>query len=140
MSFPNYALHSKPVNSTAGRVAFGDGQGYEPKRKPAIAETWDAPPLPLSKRPDAAPDVTGQRRGYMTAFRYYHSGSSGSKWVCRCDCGRYELRNSKRWLEKKHLPDACLVCCATFYATHGHSLGDERSEKDRKDGKKVESK
>ena len=32
-------------------------------------------------------DLVGDRFGRLTVIRYAGSGESGSRWVCRCDCG-----------------------------------------------------
>ena len=130
MSFPNYALYCKPVDRVAGRMSFGESDGWAPKMKEqAHIQTWDAPPKPEKDRPESAVDYTKARRGFMTAMYWYESGKRGSKWICRCDCGKYEFRTPKKWLEKNDVPDSCLVCQATHYALKGYSLQDTRDEK-----------
>ena len=131
MSFPDFALHATPVNRVAGRVSFGESEAWEPKRKPTVTETFDNPPLAKMARPEASPDYSGFRRGRMVAFRYHESGKSGAKWLCRCDCGKYEIRRAAKWVKKPESPDCCIVCQATHFATHGFSFGDTRSPKER---------
>jgi len=134
VSFPNFALYNKPINRTASRVNFGESDAWVPKMKPSEAETFDAPPLPLAKRPYSAIDYSGFRRGNLVAFRYHGSHSKkGSIWLCKCDCGKYEFRVVGKWA-KKDADDACIVCRATHFATKGYSLGDTRTEADRKKG------
>lgn len=131
MSFPNFALHATPVNRVAGNVAFGESEAWEPKRKPTQFETFDAPPLALMKRPEGSPDYSGFRRGQMVAFRYHESGKNGARWLCRCDCGKYEIRTAGRWAKKPEADDACTVCQKTYFITTGKSFGDTRTDKER---------
>lgn len=112
---------SAPVNSTAARV-IRKGYAYEAKVKPGCTETWDAPP-PSKRRPSAAPDITGFRRGFMTALRYHESGKGGAKWLVRCDCGNFEVRTAAKWTAKQQEPDACTVCRKVHFIKSGHSLG-----------------
>ena len=132
MSFPNFALHATPVDRVASRVSFGESDAWEPKRKPAHHETFDFPPLPLSEKPDNARDYSGFKRGFLTAFRYHgaSNGKSGGLWLCRCDCGKYEFRRARRWVESPDAPDACTVCQATHHALHGCCLGDTPAKKE----------
>ena len=125
MTFPNFALHAKPVNRVASRVTFGESEAWTPKMKPCQTETFEAPPLPMMQRPPEAPDYSGFRRGYMVALRYHDSNRSGNgaSWLCRCDCGMYELRRVKRWMEKADKADSCRICAVTFERTRGYSMG-----------------
>ena len=134
MSFPNFALHNTPVNRVAGRVSFGESAAWEPRMKPRQNETFDAPPLQLKKRPKASPDYGGFRRGSMVAFRYHTGGNDGAQWLCRCDCGKYELRKTGKWVKKADLPDCCVICQATYYSTHGAQFNDTRTPKERQAG------
>jgi len=130
MSFPNFALHATPVNRVASWVSFGESEAWEPKIKgPCVS--FDFPPPPIKARPESSPDITGFRRGFMTAFRYHTAGKNGAQWLCRCDCGKYEIRNSGRWMKAKETPDSCIVCHVTFIRTHGHSRNETKEGKER---------
>lgn len=114
-------LHTIPIDKQARRVT-GKGYHYEPMRRPTQNETWSAPPKPEKPRPFAATDYTGFRRGYMTAMYWYKSNKTyGSQWVCRCDCGNYELRRIKSWWSNKTMSDSCVICYVTYCKTHGKS-------------------
>jgi hypothetical protein len=129
MSFPNFALYSTPVNKTAGRVKFGESEAWEPKFKDGNRHTFDAPPKPIGQPQDGAKDYTGIRRGRLVAAYWYETDSrKGPLWVCRCDCGKYELRRPRTW-SKKTEQDACKVCEATHRVTFGCEIGDTQSQK-----------
>ena len=118
MTFPNFALHATPVNRVASRLSFGESQAWEPKRGITCHETYDFPPLPLRAPPSGhikAQDYAGVRRGYMTALRYHDSNGRGAKWLCRCDCGKYETRLAKKWVKSLSQPDSCSVCQKTHW-------------------------
>ena len=130
MSFPNFALHATPVNRVASRVSFGESEAWSPKTKgPCVS--FDFPPIALKARAKSSPDIAGFRRGFMTAFRYHDSGKHGARWLCRCDCGKYEIRNAGRWMKAVGVPDSCAVCQTTFSRTHGHSMNEKKGEKER---------
>ena len=129
MSFPNFALHATPVDRVAARVSFGESEAWEPKRGTPSNETFDFPPVALMARPNTAPDYSGFRRSRMTAARYHSGGKNGSVWLCRCDCGRYELRKVARWVKNADHTDCCNVCEKTFQITHGHAMNQTAAQK-----------
>ena len=130
MTFPNFALHATPINRVASRVSFGESEAYAPKTNGACV-SFDFPPIAIKARAKSSPDITGFRRGFMTAFRYHNSGKNGAQWLCRCDCGKYEVRNSGRWMKAVDVPDACVICATTFNRTNGHSMHETKESKAR---------
>lgn len=119
---------SAPVDATAARVLRGKGAHWQPQRKVDERHShWEAPPPAITPRPADAPDFTGVRRDRMTALYWWGRG----RWVTRCACGRYELRQAVKWAKNLDLPDACLECRAAHFSRTGRSYGDERSERER---------
>jgi len=124
---------SAPINRTAA-VVTGGGTSWDPRMKPADHhQTFGAPPLPLKPPPNSAIDYVGVRRGKLAAFRYYGKrvGGKSLMWVCRCDCGNYELRAIAPW-SKGDSPDACRPCRAAWFAKYGYSFGCGPEEATRK--------
>lgn len=98
---------SRPVNKTAARVVSA-GTHYEPANADR-ADEWDDNPPKTSAVPKNAPDITGERRDRVVIVGYLMSGTNGSKWIGRCDCGRFVTRNGKTW-RKNHGPNMCQDC------------------------------
>lgn len=96
----DFIATNKPCNKTASSVV-GRGFHYEPVIK--AQENYDAP-LPkrskrLSKQLSKCPeflDFTGFKHGTFTVLHLAQKGNSGgARWVCRCQCGQYEIRTTK---------------------------------------------
>lgn len=98
--------HTIPVDSTARRVVFSKGFSYEfsPSNK-RISRHSD---LPIPQRPKAQTskgndDLTGVVFGRFTVVgqnkvqkkRTANQDKRGSGWVCRCSCGKYEVRTRR---------------------------------------------
>ena len=98
-------LTSFPINETAARVT-SKGVHWEPQKKIQTQEA-DAP-FPMKKPPLNIKDVTGHRFGRFSVLGY--SADGNSKWVCRCDCGRYALRKTRAVLNKENGQDRCELC------------------------------
>jgi hypothetical protein len=78
-----------------------------------VASWSECPPL----KPPApnAPDLTGLRRGSLTAIGMLDKTAAGygpaggdGRWVVRCDCGRYEVRRARSLSVNAN--DACQDC------------------------------
>ena len=109
----------EPIDSVAQRVI---SRGSELKLNYRFRqEIWFAPP-PTHKIPDDIEDLTGRKGGRITVFGYLGKtgfngnpkrsrtlGSAKKKWLVKCDCGSYEIRNGKtaKNLDKD---DACQYC------------------------------
>ena len=107
-----------PMDRVAARVVFGKGEHWTPVHK-SPNEGWDAPPPAEAAMPPWATDLTGMRRGHITALRYHRTNkNNGPKWLVRCDCGRYELRRAATWLKTAAF-DACQQCHSAHFAKHG---------------------
>jgi hypothetical protein len=89
---------------------------YEYIRKEGHVKTWEVPP-PMYNRPPRiikGGNLIGTRRGAMVIVGYHGHNTTrdGSRWVGKCACGRYELRNGITWRKglKKETFDACNRC------------------------------
>lgn len=113
-----------PINKQARRVTSPTPHGAGPTT-PNLREDvvhTSAPPH-MERPPKAAPDLVGMRRGQLTVIGYHGSKKSrGSQWVCRCDCGRYEIRlgSSIQKGIRDDLWDACYFCQKTAFLRDGH--------------------
>lgn len=87
-----------PLNRSAASVTAPTPRGAEPvtPKESAALLAWDAPPVLTERLPKGSPDIKGLRRGQMVAVGYYGPSKEGARWLCRCDCGRYEVRIQKR--------------------------------------------
>lgn len=109
----------EPVNSVAKRVI---SRGSEVKlNKKLSQEIWFAPP-PVHKTPDDIEDFKGKRIGKMVIIGYLgktnfngnkkslsKKGAKKQKWLARCDCGEYEIRNSYT-IKNTEGKDSCQKC------------------------------
>lgn len=114
-----------PIDRVARRV-FGDGEHWEPpmtRNAQPFVRTWDNPPE-CNPLPSHAHDYSGIRRGRMVAFRYFES----QKWLCRCDCGAYEIRRIKKWVDHFNAYDACARCDEKHFVTTGRYLVSKAGE------------
>lgn len=98
----------KPVNKTAARVV-GAGTSYDCPVQ--INELEQDTPIPTKKVMDNQPDLTGVRRGRFTVVGLYAESQPGkTKWVVRCDCGRYTLRGNRAIKNAENSQDRCHHC------------------------------
>lgn len=110
---------SAPTNAPAARVT-GKGIHYEPNVSQGQRDTFDVPPkiVNLDNKSDAARSVAseliGLRRGRITVIGLAadHNKKKRSRWVVRCDCGKYEYRKAKalRNSEGNERGFMCTVC------------------------------
>lgn len=105
-------LHHIPIDRVAARV-IGAGVKYEPATKGVPVDSDN--PLPVAKSLPAAlkdnpsfSDLTGKRRGRLTVVGV--SESQYSRWVCRCDCGRYTIRSAAAIKNANNEQDRCSHC------------------------------
>lgn len=108
-----------PIDGNAARVIkpARPEHVWQPQPRPVSTAVESPNFLPTAPLPPSAPrwllQLIGQRRGALVVVGYsarQGSKSKGSKWVVRCDCGRYEHRTSiVRWLGTK-APDWCREC------------------------------
>jgi hypothetical protein len=102
-----------PFVSHIVRVVFCRDIHAEPEfAEHHVVRTWDVPPYCPTP-----PDYTGARHGRMTALAWYRQGRdrpiARAHWLCRCDCGKYELRRPGEWEKRpspKDNPDRCEFC------------------------------
>lgn len=103
-----------PIDRTAARVLYGAADHWEPYIPEEDRVTFDAPPLGYKRRGSyklAGVRIKGMRRGKMVAWKHYGPSKSGfSRWVFRCDCGKYEIRPISLWHKHANDNDACAVC------------------------------
>lgn len=125
---------SVPVDRTAARVVR-PGIEFKPTDKKLGQELWEVPP-PTLRPPDGCDDLTGTRRGRMTIVGYLDSagGKKGSRWLARCDCGKYERRAGPKWRKglRDERPDhGCQHCQYLNYL--------KRNDKYRREGRNYDS-
>jgi hypothetical protein len=103
-----------PTDRVARRVVM-PGIHYEPNTRGHQFTTWDIAP-PTKPVPDNCPDLTGQRKGRMRIVGYLgrQKTAKTSRWLARCDCGRFEPRRGDNWRKADNnwadLPDMCSIC------------------------------
>jgi hypothetical protein len=135
MSTFDKLLTSAAVDSLAARVT-SKGTAWKPALKECDQVTSEVPLVvkPFNAAiPSNLHSLAGRRRDRMTLVGL--SEKPGA-WVVRCDCGNYEHRTRpNRWLSIQEA-DACRECRQKFFVTHGKSLGDERTDRERRAGSK----
>lgn len=98
-----------PVNYNAARSMSG-GYSHQHRLKPSNHTEWDF--CPELDKVTSRGDLTGLSKGRLTVVGKL---KSSTKWVCRCACGKFVLRNAKKIkLAQYHQNaniDACRVCC-----------------------------
>lgn len=88
-------ITSTPVDRTAADVTERQGEHWSPQLEDN-ERCFELPP-PTRPVPADAPRLIGIRVGRLTVIGLHaDSGqSNGASWVCRCTCGRYQLRKAK---------------------------------------------
>ena len=106
-------LTRAPVNATASRVV-SRGFQYEPKINPKNSDS--ALPLKMRAVTEAMllgakdmVDLTGVRWGRLTVLGL---SVKSQRWVCRCDCGSYTLRQAAGIKSQKE--EGLCTTCAHF--------------------------
>ncbi len=107
----------EPVNRVARRVVQS-GTHYSPAERLCATEGMIASdtPLPMTDpKTDHQLAIIGLRRGRITVIGPYKEESprrKNARYVIRCDCGRYELRNSKVIVNgiRDGIDDMCQRC------------------------------
>ncbi|NEG94094.1 hypothetical protein [Leclercia adecarboxylata] len=104
-------IHRAPINKTAALVT-GKGFSYEPDciictpefvGPPEIADVRD-----LLRNPSFI-DLTGRKKGRFTVIGLMKEGRG--KWVVRCVCGTYTIRNAKAIKGADSNPNAHIDAC-----------------------------
>lgn len=93
-----------PIDKTAAMVV-SRGVSYESGK--VIQTKESIAPFPMKKTPPGTTCLIGVRRCRLVVLGMA-AGHKG-KWVCRCDCGVYVLRNSKA-LRNEANQDRCEEC------------------------------
>lgn len=112
--FARLASHNRPVDRAAVVVGFFGGEHFEARfdfvRPKGRTTFGNLPRMP--ERPASAADYAGFRRGRMTACGWFRPSKSegATLWICRCDCGAYELRRPGTWSSKPYPGDMCEIC------------------------------
>ena len=111
-----------PNDQTAGAVVSQGGYHFDVKhRVPPHVMHQDTPPPMRSAddrhgvHPATMREMVGVRSGRLTVIGLSTLGPGGkngkARWVVRCDCGMYEVRNRKALLKRADpRPDACWEC------------------------------
>jgi hypothetical protein len=104
-----------PLDRQASVIRDGSGDLWEAKIGEHVPH-WSAPPLPECAKPEAAEDLEGRPIGRMVVVRYHGGGRvNGSRWLCRCACGDYELRSSKAIKRNANPEHGCAKCDKLTY-------------------------
>lgn len=141
-SFEKLSTHLNPVNYMAVRVAFFKGESFIPKAPDDYKVFARDFPGRQPDRPPGCKDFTGLRCGKLTALfflKFKNPGKPRSKaiWVCRCDCGKYELRIPCKWIRENNQNkfDECSVCRLKTLALKGElnpfALGKNKQNHDQ---------
>lgn len=103
--------NSSPIDRQTA-ISVSGGVAYEPCLKYEDACFSECPEiLPIPKNQPEFTDLTGTRKGLIRVIGYGGSGNGGSKWICMCACGRYQMIGTKalkRVRDKQ--PLLCQVC------------------------------
>lgn len=55
-------------------------------------------------------DLTGQRFGRLTVLEFVPDERPNSSWLCKCDCGKTKIVNSKHFYNSNTQSCGCLKC------------------------------
>lgn len=107
-------------------IAMSGGTNYNPSHKDIsdIAFFKVMPQLPkipetATQIPEQEKEYIGKRRSRLVIVAWF---GSGGKWLCRCDCGYYTVRNLS-FLKKHDKFDACVECSFVIQKRrHNHWL------------------
>lgn len=110
---------SLPVDKTAAMVTQ-KGTSFVPKIKPHSITVTDIRPQIWNGTHLDGFDLTGKRFGRFTVIGL--SAEKRSRWVCRCDCGNYEMRRAKSVQNPANDFDRCIICRKTLYITTGKDI------------------
>ena len=102
-----------PVNKTAKMATT-----YNPQNWYNNLPDFDAPDLTLDEMVKRLDFLIGSRVGSMEAIRLIESKTNRILIVAKCDCGKQEFRNVKKWLialNKHGRNDECAYCKKTRY-------------------------
>ena len=112
-----------PINKVAALV-IADGIHFEPYIKPHSHFCTDVMPdtLPV---PYNITNMIGQKSGRVKIIGYMGSVGESQKnkyhkWLVRCVCGNYEIREGRRWRRSRRLKrqdEGCLICRKINYIT-----------------------
>lgn len=134
------AGNDTPVNKLAALVIGSGEQPIEWTDRPdALFPSDRCPPLYPFKGPKDH-DLTGQRFGQLVVVGFWQgakksSGSKGygvrtSRWVVRCDCGRYEAKYTNRLKDRS----ATACCGRCVYIKQLLSKKEQREQAEREGG------
>lgn len=108
-------ISSVPINGTAARVV-AKGSRYIQKRVTNHLH-WDICPK-LRQPLHGALDLTGVKFGkfvvvgllYFDRFKQKRKKNNPARWVCKCECGRFEARHAKTIKKDASENDRCQEC------------------------------
>lgn len=99
----------KPADATAAKM-LRKGVEFKPSIKTKV-RSWYAPPK-MRKVKEGCCDLAGTKFGRLTVIGLSaHKNNQKKKlWVCRCQCGDYELRTPRAIKNPNNDNDMCHVC------------------------------
>lgn len=113
--------HPTPIDDVARRVVYGK-MVHDPFQHNDETAPFSEDPLPVIHVSPEQQDLRGNKYGSFTVFGLYSRKRRGdnrngkargyqSRWVVRCICGNYEVRNQRTLLRPKKLDDLkCRQC------------------------------
>jgi len=130
--------HGNPVDRVALRVGFYQGEHFYPTipdgRK---IHATDTPPK-RPEMPKGARDYSGLRHGNMTALWWMwqvNPPRGKARWLCQCDCGKYEIRIPCKWLradaDTQGQEDKCEICTLLERARKGKGKSSKETMPER---------
>jgi predicted SprT family Zn-dependent metalloprotease len=118
-------ITSVPLNRTAARVINQTGEHYDPKvNYHEVLHFENRPPLrDLSEyrkeHQETYQTIIGRRFGRFVVVGILAGANRKRKtaaWVCRCDCGHYEVRNARVIKNPNNIMDRCQNCWHEYRA------------------------
>jgi hypothetical protein len=113
-----------PLNKTAAMVS-GEGEDYEFELH--MGGRWySKTPIPTKFFHNKLHNLTGKKIGSLTVVGYLGHRKAGSnmlsKWLVRCVCGWYTIRNGHKLKKKikKGESDECIYCNKKRQVREGH--------------------
>jgi hypothetical protein len=117
--YPDYPVD--PINITA-RLVISKGYNWEPT--PDLTKWHSDTPLPTIPVPREIRNLTGRTNGKMTIIGFLgkvkKSCRNEHKWLAKCTCGRYEIRDGYKFRRHKGV-DECRYCNRVKSMKHMHN-------------------
>lgn len=101
----------RPINKVAALVT-STGTSFVSKKK--IQNVQSIGPISTKKFTGSSKNLSGTKFGRMTVIGMAKDMKKG-RWVVRCDCGIYAIRNAKAIENPRNNLDRCEECSEQLY-------------------------